>query len=102
VQQRSQAGWIGGQKWEAIFERALWHGRGEGEDRAAAEETYRKVRELMARFEARHGSCICRTLLGGCDLGTTEGQRIFKERDLLNRACAPAVRTVVEALEEML
>lgn len=80
----------------------LRHGRGEREDRSATEETYRRVRELMTRFEARHGSCICRTLLGGCDLGTAEGQQLFKERDLLNRACAPAVRTVVETLEEIL
>lgn len=80
----------------------LRHGRGDREDREATEETYRRVRELMAQFEEKHGSCICRTLLGGCDLGTADGQRIFKERDLLNRACAPAVRTVVEALEEIL
>ena len=80
----------------------LKHGRGEGQDRTATEETYRKVRELMSRFEARHGSCICRTLLNGCDLNTADGQREFKENDLLNKTCKGCVKTVVEAVEEII
>jgi C_GCAxxG_C_C family probable redox protein len=80
----------------------LRHGRGEGQDRTATEETYRKVRELMARFESRHGTRLCRTLLNGCDLTTPEGQQFFKENDLLNKTCKACVRTVAEALEEIL
>ena len=33
----------------------LKHGRGEGQDKAVTEETYRQVRELMSGFEAKHG-----------------------------------------------
>jgi len=80
----------------------LKRGRGERQDRTLTEETYRKVRELMARFEARHGSCLCRTLLNGCDLNTPEGQRYFKENDLLNTTCVGCVKTVVETVEDIL
>ncbi|MGA2281724.1 MAG: C-GCAxxG-C-C family protein [Verrucomicrobiota bacterium] len=80
----------------------LKHGRGEGQDRAPTETTYGKVRELLSRFESRHGTCLCRTLLQGCDLNTPEGQRYFKENDLLNKTCTGCVRTVVETLETIL
>jgi C_GCAxxG_C_C family probable redox protein len=80
----------------------LKHGRGEGQDPAVTEETYRKVRDLMSRFESKHGTCICHKLLNGCDLSTPEGQRYFKENDLLNKTCKGYVRTVVETLEDIL
>ena len=80
----------------------LKHGRGEREDKPQTEETYRKVRELMSRFESTHGSCQCRALLNGCDLNTPAGQQLFKENGLLRKVCAPCVRSVVQALEETL
>jgi len=69
----------------------LKYGRGEGQDRTPTEETYRKVRELTSRFEATHGTCICRTLLNGCDLNTPDGLRYFKENDLHSIRSARAV-----------
>ena len=80
----------------------LKHGRGEGQDRAPTEATYAKVRELMSRFESKHGTCICRSLLEGCDLNTPEGQRFFKENDLLNSTCKGCVKIVVETVEDIL
>ena len=80
----------------------LKHGRGEGQDRTPTEETYRIVRELMSRFESKHGSCICGALLKGCDLNTPDGRRYFKENDLLNKTCVGCVETVVETLDEVL
>lgn len=80
----------------------LRHGRGEGQDKTATETTYQKVRELMSRFEAGHGTCICRALLGGCDLNTPEGQRYFRDHDLLNKTCKDCVKTVVNTLETLL
>lgn len=79
----------------------LRHGRGEAQDRSATETTYAKTQELMRRFEAKHGTCNCRDLLGGCDLATEAGQKQFKERDLLNQACKACVQTVVAILEQM-
>ena len=80
----------------------LKYGRGGRQDRSATEDTYQKTLGLMARFEKRHGSCLCRVLLDGCDLGTAEGQRFFKEHDLLHKTCVGCVQTVVEALAEIL
>ncbi len=77
-------------------------GRGEGQDRMATEETYAKAEQLMRRFEARHGTCNCRLLLGGCDLRTEEGRKRFKERDMLNTVCVPCVQTAVAIVEDML
>ncbi len=80
----------------------LKYGRGGQQDRSATEQTYQKTRELMERFEKRHGSCFCRVLLEGCDLRTAEGQRFFKEQDLLHKTCAGCVQSVVEDLAEMI
>ena len=79
----------------------LKYGRGGQQDRSATEQTYQKTQELMARFEQRHGSCFCRVLLDGCDLRTAEGQRYFKEQDLLHKTCAGCVQSVVEILAGM-
>lgn len=85
----------------AIMVLGLRHGRGEGQDRMATEETYSKVLELMRRFEARHGTCSCRVLTQGYDLMTDEGRKAFVDRDLLNTVCRPCVQTAVEILEEI-
>lgn len=85
-----------------ILTLGLKHGRGEGQGRATTEATYVKVRELMSRFESKHGTCICHTLLNGCDLNTPEGQRYFKENDLLNKTCSGCVGTVIEIVEAIL
>ncbi len=78
------------------------HGRGEKEDRTVTDATYVKVRELMDQFASRNGTCICRQLLHGCDLTTAEGQKYFKENDLLNKVCKPCVQSAVEILETMM
>ena len=85
-----------------ILALGLKYGRGSQQDRSATEQTYQKTLELMARFEQRHGSCSCRVLLDGCDLRTAEGQRHFKEHDLLHKTCLGCVQTVVEVLTEMM
>ena len=51
----------------------LRHGRGSRDDQATTGATYARVRELMDRFAAKHGSCLCRDLLPGYDLATEEG-----------------------------
>jgi C_GCAxxG_C_C family probable redox protein len=84
-----------------ILALGLKFGRGARQDRSATEETYQKTLDLMARFELQHGSCLCRVLLDGCDLSTAEGQKIFKERDLLHKTCVGCVRSVVETLSQM-
>ena len=77
-------------------------GRGARQDRSATEQTYQKTLELMARFEKRHGSCLCRVLLNGCDLRTAEGQAYFKEHNLLHKTCVGCVQSVVEMLSDIM
>ena len=79
----------------------LRHGRDSMGDRSATELTYLKTRELMDRFAARHGSCLCRELLQGYDLGTEEGLRRAKADGMVAKVCRPCVQTVVEILEDM-
>jgi C_GCAxxG_C_C family probable redox protein len=85
-----------------ILALGLKHGRGEKDDRSRTEEAYAKTRKLMDQFEARHGSCNCRTLLGGCDLTTENGQRYYKANDLMHITCVPCVQTVGTILEDLL
>ncbi|MEI7902797.1 MAG: C-GCAxxG-C-C family protein [bacterium] len=80
----------------------LKYGRGDAQDRTATELTYAKTQELMHRFEDRHGTCICRKLLDGCDLNTEAGREHFKDQDIFNKTCVPCVRTVASILENML
>ncbi len=77
------------------------HGRGSKDDRSAMESTYLKTRALMDEFAKRHGTFICRKLLNGCELTTEEGQKYFKENELLKRICVPCVQSVVEILESI-
>jgi C_GCAxxG_C_C family probable redox protein len=80
----------------------LKYGRGITNDRSAGEGSYRLTRELMNRFEQNHGTYICRKLLNECNLMTEEGQKYFKENDLLNKVCKECVRSVVQILEKIL
>jgi C_GCAxxG_C_C family probable redox protein len=79
----------------------LRHGRGRTGDRAATELTYARTRELMDRFAAKHGSCLCRQILQGYDIATEEGRQRAKADDVHNKVCQPCVQTVVELLEGM-
>lgn len=85
-----------------ILALGLKYGRGGQQDRSVTEQAYQKTQELMAAFERVHGSCTCRTLLGGCDLQTPEGQRFFRENDLIHKTCAKCVQTVGEIVAGML
>lgn len=77
----------------AILALGLRGGRALGDDKARTEETYADVQALLRDFAAQHGSCVCRELLGGLDLRTSEGQREFKERGYLRARCAEYVKT---------
>jgi len=78
------------------------YGRGENDEKTATEKTYTKTRELMNKFETKHGAFICRDLLNGCDLSTEEGQMNFRNNDLFNATCKKCVGSVVQILEEIL
>ena len=85
----------------AILVIGLKHGRVRPEDAAARDKTYALVRDLIARFTARHGQVKCRDLLGW-DLGTAEGQKKVDELRLHQTRCEDFVRDAARILEEIL
>ena len=51
---------------------------------------YARAKELTEAFRTAHGAIRCRELTG-CALGTEEGQRCFKERELHKNLCTGLV-----------
>jgi C_GCAxxG_C_C family probable redox protein len=76
----------------------LRYGRGCGGDKSRTEETYARTGEFLEAFKRRHGSVVCRELTG-CDLRTAEGQKSFRERDVLHRVCVGCVETASELVD---
>jgi C_GCAxxG_C_C family probable redox protein len=73
--------------------------------RADDEETrdlaYSLVNRFVEEFESRHGSVVCRELLG-FDLSTPEGEQLAEERWPDRMPCRGLVRDAAEILEELL
>jgi C_GCAxxG_C_C family probable redox protein len=61
----------------------------------------RFVRELVQRFEDRHGTTLCNGLLGA-DMSTETGMRKIKEEKLVPKLCPAFVRDAAEILSELL
>jgi len=86
----------------AIMVIGLRHGQAREDDKAAKEAAYRLSREMMERFQARFGSCLCRELLPGLDLATEAGHARYKAEGWSEKVCRPCVRFAVGILEEIL
>jgi|BarGraNGADG00212_1021973.scaffolds.fasta_scaffold15745_1 C_GCAxxG_C_C family probable redox protein len=65
------------------------------------EPAYRLGQEFMARFEARHGSIMCRVLLD-FDISTEAGWQQAREKGLFKTICPQFVRDAVEIAQDML
>ncbi len=78
------------------------YGRGEDDEQSATEKTYEKTKELLDKFQTKHGTIICLELLDGCNLMTEKGQKYFQENRLKNKICSECVRDVVQILENIL
>ena len=79
----------------------LAHGRTVADDSAAKLATALRVRRFVAQFEARHGTTVCRDLIG-CDIDTPEKIRAARDQGLFDRVCAGLVRSAAELLEGVL
>jgi C_GCAxxG_C_C family probable redox protein len=77
------------------------HGKCREGDNEARERTYALVNELAGRFKERHGSLLCRELIG-CDLATAEGRRLAAERSVHASVCPALVGSAAELLGELL
>jgi C_GCAxxG_C_C family probable redox protein len=79
----------------------LKHGRTRADDVAARDRTYDLMKTFAEQFKALHGSITCPCLLG-CDIGTEDGMREARARDLFQKLCANYVRDAAEILEDLL
>lgn len=80
----------------------LKYGRGKNDTRVETDLAYSKIRDFMNRFSAKHGSCLCRELLSGCDLVTPDGQAYYKENECFNLVCRPCVRDAAAMVEDIM
>jgi hypothetical protein len=55
----------------------------------------------MSEFKARHGSIICKDILG-CDLSTPAGKAEFNSKGMFNVKCVGCVRDSAQILEKLL
>jgi len=60
-----------------------------------------RIREFTAEFKRRHGSIVCREMLG-CVIGTPEGYKEATDKGLFVSVCRPVVEHAAEIVEEML
>ncbi len=67
----------------------------------ARKNTFKAVQELFRRFKEKHGTTICRKLLGA-DMTTKEGQTKIIEENLVSRHCYGFGQDVAEILEVLL
>jgi len=79
----------------------LKYGKTKAEDEGDRDKTYELVHEFVNRFQSRHGSIICKDLLG-YDLSNPKEGETAKEKGLFDTLCPPFVRAAVEILEEIL
>jgi C_GCAxxG_C_C family probable redox protein len=77
------------------------HGNIDPMDRTSLDNTYKLVRQLADQFIAKHGSILCKELLG-CKLLTPEGQQYYKEQNLRETKCAKYVHDCTEMVEAIL
>ncbi len=79
----------------------LKYGRKHPGDGQAKEKTYALSREFMSQFKARHGSLVCRELIG-FDLSTDEGHKLATEKGVFKSLCPCFVRNAAALLEKLL
>ena len=79
----------------------LKYGRTRADDLEARDRTYAKMRLFAEKFKALHCSIQCRCLLG-LDIGTEEGMRLAREKNLFQTLCSGYVRHAAEIVEEIL
>ncbi len=85
----------------ALMVIGLHHAKTRKDDDESRELAYAVAQEFMDAFRERNGTLICRGLLG-VDVGTPEGMREVRERDLFRTVCPKFVRDASEIIEDVL
>ena len=71
-------------------------------DKETKELAYARVQEFARRFATRNGDDLsCKALLG-CDISTSDGQKMAGELGLYQSICPKLVKDAAEIVEEML
>jgi C_GCAxxG_C_C family probable redox protein len=65
------------------------------------EKVYEAVRRFTSTFRERHGSPLCKELLG-VDISTPEGMEAAIEKNLFREICPNLVQSAAEILEQIL
>jgi C_GCAxxG_C_C family probable redox protein len=68
---------------------------------AGKEDAYRLGQEFLQRFESRHGTILCRELIG-CDISTPEGRQQAREKGAFTALCPLFVQNAAEIAQAML
>lgn len=71
------------------------------DNRAEKDKTCETAQRLMREFTARHGSTLCRDLLG-CDISTPEGRETARQAGLFQSRCPAYVREAAGLVEQIL
>ena len=85
----------------AIMAVGLKTGSVEATDAAAKEKTYTLTRQVIEQFKARHGTILCRELLG-CDLSQPEGLQYAREAQLFTQRCPLFVHDAAEIVSALI
>jgi len=70
------------------------------DEKDARFKAYDFVKRFKNRFEARHGTILCRDLLG-VDVGTSEGHEKAVKEKLYRTLCPDFVKTAAEVLADL-
>lgn len=79
----------------------LKHAKVKGIALLSKEKTADVAHEFISKFKARHGTVVCRELLG-CDVSTSEGLKTAKQEKHFKQRCPGYVKDAAEILEELL
>jgi C_GCAxxG_C_C family probable redox protein len=85
----------------AIMVVGLHSGSIEPGNTIAKENTYTLTRQVIEQFTERHGSILCRELLG-CDIGQPEGLQHAREAQLFTERCPQFVQDAAEIVATLI
>lgn len=86
---------------DAFMVIGLKYGQTRVGDEESKEKAYRLVKEFVEKFMSRDGSIVCRELLG-CDINTSKGRRLVKEKKLFTDLCPKFVQDAAKIIEQIL
>jgi C_GCAxxG_C_C family probable redox protein len=79
----------------------LKYGKTRAEDNAAREKTYCLTQKFFSHFKEKHGSLVCRQLLG-VDLSQPGGYELASRQGLFNSVCSEIIVSAIQILEAIL